>query len=295
MVKAVFTEPLVQFFMLGAALFGLEAWVIKSSNAVNDQVIRVDEAAVVNFIGDQTNTTQANALKKWQQLDDAAQRWVVDHFVREEALYRKALSFGLNENDYVIRRRLVQKMEFAGKTFDDDLALPSDEAIQAYYAGHPALFLEPPTVTFTHVFFRHESLGSDGEMERAVAALGQLREEGVAFDQSGRFGERFAYHRNYIDQSQPLIADHFGVEFARQVFLMDEANGWQGPVLSERGVHLVLIANRSDARLPALVEVRQRIVSELMQQRIKTRTTAFEDRILAEFTIESDFDRLEHP
>jgi hypothetical protein len=58
---------------------------------------------------------------------------------------------------------------------------------------------------------------------------------------------------------------------------------------------LVLIANRSDARLPALVEVRQRIVSELMQQRIKTRTTAFEDRILAEFTIESDFDRLEQP
>ena len=93
MVKAVFTEPLVQFLLLGAALFGLEAWVIKSSNAVNDQVIRVDEAAVVNFIGDQTNTTQANALKKWQQLDDAARRWVVDDFVREEALYRKALSF----------------------------------------------------------------------------------------------------------------------------------------------------------------------------------------------------------
>ena len=50
-----------------------------------------------------------------------------------------------------------------------------------------------------------------------------------------------------------------------------------------------------EARLPSLGEVRQRVVSELMQQRIKARTTAFEDRLLAEFTIVSDFDRLEQP
>ena len=295
MVKAVLSEPLAQFLLLGAALFCVEIWVIESSNTLDDKVIRVDQAAVINFIGDQTNSTQANALKKWQQLDDSARRWVVDDYVREEALYRKALSFELNENDYVIRRRLVQKMEFAGKTFADDLAPPSDEAVQAYYEEHHDLFLEPATVTFTHVFFDDESLGLEGEVDRAVATLAQLRDEQVVFDQSGRFGERFAYHRNYIDQSEPLIADHFGSEFARQIFLMDVTKGWQGPVLSERGAHLVLIADRAEARLPSLGEVRQRVVSELMQQRIKARTTAFEDRLLAEFTIVSDFDRLEQP
>ncbi len=295
MVKAVLAEPLVQFLLFGVVLFGIEASVIESSMDEHEAVILVDEAALVNFIGDQTNSSQENALKKWQQLDDSAKRWVIDDFVREEALYRKALRFGLNENDYVIRRRLVQKMEFAGKAFTDSSAPPSDDAVRAYYAKHREMFLEPPTVTFTHVFFDHESHEVEGAQPQAIAALSQLRGQQVAFDESGRFGERFAYHRHYIDQSEALIADHFGAEFAHRIFAMDPERGWQGPIPSERGLHLVLVAQRAEARLPTLSEVRQRVISELVQQRVKAQTRAFQDRLLAEFTIKSDFDVLDQP
>ena len=38
---------------------------------------------------------------------------LIEGCVQEEALHRESLSLGLDVNDYVIRQRLVQKMEYA--------------------------------------------------------------------------------------------------------------------------------------------------------------------------------------
>ncbi len=50
--------------------------------------------------------------RQWRRAPTPAEsdRFVAD-FVREEVLYREALARGLDRNDLVVRRRLVQKME----------------------------------------------------------------------------------------------------------------------------------------------------------------------------------------
>ena len=37
---------------------------------------------------------------------------LIDDYAREEALYRQAVAFGVDDNDYVIKRRMIQSVEF---------------------------------------------------------------------------------------------------------------------------------------------------------------------------------------
>ena len=39
-------------------------------------------------------------------------RRLIENKVREEILYREALALGLDKGDNIVKRRLVQKMEF---------------------------------------------------------------------------------------------------------------------------------------------------------------------------------------
>ena len=59
-----------------------------------------------------------------------AGRAVEDH-VREEVYYREALALGLDRDDTVIRRRLMQKMEFLTEAAAAD-ATAGDAALRTY-------------------------------------------------------------------------------------------------------------------------------------------------------------------
>ena len=86
--------------------------------------------------------------RQWRRPPTAAEsdRFVAD-FVREEVLYREALTLGLDRDDLVVRRRLVQKMEmlarfgtdFAGAVFRAELGGWSGPVASAY--GHHLVYV----------------------------------------------------------------------------------------------------------------------------------------------------------
>ena len=68
---------------------------------------------------------------------------LIDGFIREEVLARDALALGLDRDDTIIRRRLVQKMNF----LVEDLALlnePTKADVSDYFEQHPELYRLPP-------------------------------------------------------------------------------------------------------------------------------------------------------
>ena len=97
-------EPLVQFVLLGAALMLVYSL---TSDAFAD-----DTSKQITMDAQEIELLAANWERQWQRPPTEAELGgLVDARVREEVLYRAAQSMGLDRNDVVVRRRMVQKME----------------------------------------------------------------------------------------------------------------------------------------------------------------------------------------
>src|SRR6185295_8872661 len=60
---------------------------------------------------------------------------LVQRYIDNEVLYREALALGLDRGDIIVRRRLVQKMEFLTEGIDP-IATPTDDELQGYLDAH---------------------------------------------------------------------------------------------------------------------------------------------------------------
>ena len=100
-------DPLVQFLLIGGALFGAYGLLGSAPDGNESKRIVVSRDALLTFVQYRANAFQFDLFD--QGLDELtlAERGVlVDEYVREEALYREALAMGLDQGDYIIRQRV---------------------------------------------------------------------------------------------------------------------------------------------------------------------------------------------
>ena len=83
---------------------------------------------------------------------------LVEDYIRDEVFYREGRAAGLDRDDFVIRRRVRQKMEFLAE--DMAAAEPSDEQLAAYLASNPERFRTEDRLTFRQVFLSATRRGS---------------------------------------------------------------------------------------------------------------------------------------
>ena len=158
-------EPLLQFLVLGAALFGVHAIFATDEETKTPARIVVSTAQIANL-------EQAFA-RTWQRQPSPEElKGLVDDYVRDEVYYREGTALELDRDDIVIRRRIRQKMEF----FAEDMAVaePTDAELNAYLASHPKQFQVEESVSFRQVFLsseRGERLDADASGIAAALAI----------------------------------------------------------------------------------------------------------------------------
>ena len=133
-------EPLVLFILLGAALTLVYS--------VASGAFAADESKTVAMDAAEIEILAANWERQWQRPPTEAElRGLVDARVREEVLYRAAQSMGLDRNDIVVRRRMVQKMELLSQ----DLATitdPPEADLRAFFEENREDYR---AVSYTHL------------------------------------------------------------------------------------------------------------------------------------------------
>lgn len=277
-------EPLLQFFLLGVIIFMVVE--VQRPKVYDENLIRVDRDSLVRFYQFRTQSFSQNAAAELDQLSEQGMRDLINQFVREEALYRRALSYGMDKDDYVIRRRLVQKMEFLAEDDPESNRDVAESEIQAFYTEHAESFRQPGIMTLTHVFLSGDRHGAD-LLTAANKLLATLNKEQVSFSQAGRFGDRFAYLRNYVEFSEEELASHFGTEMAAELAgLAPHSTRWQGPVTSPYGAHLVLLTSLEPSYVPELNEVRGKIATKIIARRDKAYKQRFVEDVIKEYRIE---------
>jgi hypothetical protein len=255
--KRILREPLVHFLAIGIGLFVLFDFVAPEESSLDDKTIVVDRDALLRFLQFRSKAFNPEiAAQRLDALGDTELQLLIDAYVREEALHREALALGMDQNDYVIKQRLIQSIQFITNGFVSAAVDVSDEEVAEYYVANRDDYFVDPFVTFTHVFFSSDRHGDEQARQLAETKLAELNDAHVPFSGSTRHGDRFLYNVNYVERSQDFVASHFGRAMAASVFGLEvDDERWQGPLESAYGYHLVMVTKRQDGFYPPLEEV----------------------------------------
>ena len=242
-------EPLLQFLVLGAAVFGLFHLVDKEKAETPARIV-ISSARIANLADGFARTWRRPPGKEELQ-------GLVDDYIRDEVFYREGRAAGLDRDDVIIRRRVRQKMEFLAE--DMSAPEPSEAQLAAYLKANPERFRTQDRLTFQQVFLSAARRGRaiDDDSKQVANAL----DRGEAAVDKTALGDPFLLGEEFQAVSQSEVASLFGESFAKQISVM-EPGRWQGPISSSFGQHFVNIGERISGILPPLDAVRETVRRE---------------------------------
>lgn len=277
---------MLHFLVAGAGFFVLSNIVGGSANE-DQRVITVDRPALLTFL--QYRSKKFDQQRMSDVLDamphEQRQR-LIDDYVREEALYREAQSLELGRNDYIIKRRMIQKLEFITSGFVSATSAFDDTEVKAYFAANKEQYYIEPFVTFTHVFFDVKERSLSEARLLAEAELETLQMQNIEFQDSLKYGDRFLYHVNYVEREKDFVGSHFGRMMADVLFSHQTTLGqWFGPLQSEHGFHLVYIADKRLGRDARFDEVADRVRGDVTQSLLKEKSEKAIQKVLNSYQV----------
>jgi len=251
LIKALWREPLLHFLLIGFALFLSYELTRDNAASVPPNRIYVDRGQVQQLA---SNFERIWSRQPTPQELDA----LVEGHVREEVFYREAMAMGLDQNDPMVRRRLRMKLEF----MLEDLSSqdPGDGALSDFLRQNSDRFRDEAQVSLKQVYLNPD-LRRDLEKD-ARQLLSSLTDG----NDPETLGDRTLMPGTYRQASQSDVARDFGDEFARQVVSIP-VGGWNGPIYSPFGAHLVKVDSRIDAQLPKLAEIRDEVLREYLAEK----------------------------
>jgi hypothetical protein len=141
-------EPLLHFLVAGGLLFGIYLWLNPAGlNA------RGTEARQVRIGEGEMRWLVETWSRQWRRAPTHDElRSLVSELLKEEILSREAREMRLDEGDTIVRRRLVQKLDFLLKD-TARLIDPTEDDLRRLYGAHPERFQAAARVSFTQIYF----------------------------------------------------------------------------------------------------------------------------------------------
>jgi hypothetical protein len=289
-------QPLLHFILIGAALFAVYRWTA-TRGADEQKTIIVDRAALLTYM--QYRAKFFDPDRSQSLLDGLGQEELdrlIDDYVREEVLYREAIALGLDSDDFVIRQRLIQKLEFINRDLSAQLAELGEQDLRQYFEEHRVDYTLPSRLVMTHVFFDQRAGGAEGAKRRAESTLEKLNASRVPFHEGPRHGDWFFYDVNFVGTTQDQVSRFLGSEIAKTVMTLEPSNAiWRGPFPSEYGYHLIMMTDRSPARYLELDEIRQRVQNDARRERMKELDDAVIQSVIDAYDVRIDYEPSEQP
>jgi hypothetical protein len=249
-------EPLVHFLILGILLFVLYASVNGGPGAPDEIV--VTRGQVDNLRSQFSKVWQREPTR--QELDG-----LIDNWVREEVLYREGQKMGLDLNDQVIRRRVMQKVEFLAEGATPQV--PTQAELQAWLDAHPDDYQIEPRYSLTQIYFDPSRHGD--ALEADVIAARKALQEGKPVE-----GDTTLLPATLRDRPESEIVRVFGSRLGDSIASM-ETGQWSEPLASGFGVHLVRIDLKEPGRVATLAEARKAVERDLLYERTMQGKQAF--------------------
>lgn len=246
--KVLLREPLLHFLLIGGLLFfiyGLQ------NETVSKNRITVSEADIDRLI----TIWEKKRLRLPTQTE---LQGLIEQQIREQVMYREALSMGLDQNDAIVRKRLAQKVEFISSDIVATIEPSNDELIE-YLNTNAKNFETPARLSFEQIYFSRDKRGANTEPD-ALSILANLKENNSTID-TRVAGDPFMMGQQHDEITEYGVSRLFGKDFATKLFILD-AGDWQGPITSGYGLHLIRINNKTLSQIADLNLVKDKVRTE---------------------------------
>ena len=257
--KKMFKEPLVYFFVLGFVVFGLHSFLNRANQDDTDPFTVEVTSADIGWI-----RSSWEARMKRQPTQQELQG-LIKRYIRDEILFREAMAMDLDDQDLVIQRRLVQKLTFVFEDLAETLE-PTDDELKKYLQKNQEKYRIPEMISFTQVYFNPEKRKDvTKEVEKL---LDRLKSAQSAPEEAISLGDTIMIDSTFRKRSPSEVARTLGKKFTNELFLSSEM-GWQRPIMSTFGVHLVYIDQRTASKMPEYEIIREDVKNDFMYERKK--------------------------
>ena len=273
-----FTEPLIQFLIIGAAIYGAYAMFATPEEDFRDTLVHVDSNRINAFISEWES--RWNRPPTREEIDG-----LIQSYIKEDVLYRQAVAMGLNEDDPITRRRMAQKLEF----LTSDLAMmvqPEEGVLEQYFEDNSEAYQTPDLMTFSQVFFDPDSR-EDNTLEDAAEALVILQAAGEPTEESMQVGDGFMLQSDFVSVTPQEAARQMGTGFVEAVVQL-EPGSWHGPVLSGYGVHLVYVYNHEKSPPPVFEDVQAAVLENWQLEQREQFNAVFLENLKTRYEIVID-------
>jgi len=265
-------EPFFHFLILGGGLFFFSHWLEQRSRFTRIEITQdVVRALAQNYhlqYGRDPTSSQLEAM--------------VQGHIREEVLYHEAHRLGLDQEDEIVRRRLVQKYEF----LQQDLTIaadPTDAELRAYFASHEANYRKPETVAFSHVYFSVDRRGEDEARAAAATEVAKLISTGRT--RAADAGDVFPGPQDFPALSAEEAERVFGRSVLTESLLHLEAGRWSTPLRSAYGWHVIHVDSYTPSRSADFAAVKDQVRRDYLEDARTARNEADYARLRKNFEI----------
>ena len=255
MLRRALGEPLLHFLAAGALLFVLAQWMENSRGP--GRTITVDRA-------DLDRLAQQWEAQYGSAPTPAQREALLRSHIQEEILYREALQLGLDRDDVIIRRRLVQKLRFLTEGLSE-LTPPSESELREFYRERRSQYARPAETSFQHIYFATDDRGERSQ-DDARAAVRELNSTlGGGLDWRS-LGDPSILQREYARRPERDLSHLFGSHFVQALRRIDPGP-WTGPIPSIYGWHVVRVHERSPKRIPKFSSIRETVAADWLVER----------------------------
>lgn len=243
-------EPLVHFLLIGLLLFVIYGAL---GGGRDDREVRIDDNIVT--------TLNAQFQRTWHRPPtDAELKALVDSYVRDEIFYREGLVLGLDRDDSTIKRRVSQKFTTIAEE-TESAEPPSDADLKRWLDEHPDRYAEPALATFDQIAF-----GPANSAASEAATIRSARDALAAGADPRTLGNGHMLLPHFELYPIDVVRREFGEGFAKAL-LSVRIGGWEGPIRSGYGFHLVRVEKIIPGEPPKLDQVRAAVARDYEQDR----------------------------
>ena len=273
MIQRIIRDPLFVFLLLSIAIFFYYN-VIIDPEETDDNVVVLTDGDIDRLVDIYQRT--------WSSPPDSLSlRRLIDQEIRNEIFYNEGLKMNLDHNDEIIRRRLVQKYEFLIKDLSDNVA-PTEEQLKSFYQEHIHRYQSQATYTFEQYYFSPDRSGAPDD--RARTFYGQVSQGSNPLELKS---DPMHIGTNQSSKSINQLMQSFGKKFSEQI-TASESLGWQGPIESGYGWHVVKLIAREEPMVIPYDEVVSQVSQDLRSDLLSSYNERIYDALRSDYRVQWD-------
>jgi hypothetical protein len=278
--KHILKEPLFHFIFIGGLIFILYEFAGSKEYVPENNLIYVSWSTI------------ESEMKQWENLmgrppTEEEVGSFIDKYINDELLSREAISLGLDKGDIVIKRRLVQKIEFMRDDYFN-IPEPTDEDLKIYLQDNNDNYTIPRQISFAQIWLKGDGMTADELIERAFSLKSILNDHREKPENAVQYNSSALLDTEYSAISQQKMLNLFGNEDLFNDLWSDQAGIWIGPFHSVYGIHLMYIMEKEESRLPGVEEVREKLVFDYVTNEKAKAAKLFMDNLRDSYIIKVD-------